>query len=1103
MVQKGPLPPTIISITPGNETASIDFVKNSQGNAPTDFQYSTDNGTTYTSMGTTSSPFTVTGLTNGTTYQVKITASNSEGTSNPSSAVNVTPYTVPAPPTITSGVPGDTIIIVNFTDGSSGGSVIINHEYSTDNGDNYTPCYPVVTTSPFTITGRVNGQLYNVLIKAINAAGSSAPSNMVEVTPQAAEPPSAPTGLSATPSNQSAIISFTAPATGAPILDYKYALSTDSYGIWYLIGTNASPVTVNGLTNNVAISIKLLAVNASGDGTPSAAVTVTPVAGTIPNPPTGLSGSVGVNQVTISFTPGSDGGSVITNYQYATSTDGTSYSSYTAFSPATEAASSVTITGLTNGQAYYFKLKSVNANGVSATASSAVGPLTPAAIAPSPPTSLSIGSIGNQQVTINFTPGYNGGTAITNYQYATSTDGTTYSSYTAFSPATGVVSAVTVTGLTNGTAYYFKLKAVNAIGTGSASAGVGPGTPLTTPSAPTITSISPSNQGATVYFTAPADTGGSAITSYYYSLNGGSYTNTLNVPIDALYGTITGLTNGVSYAVTLKAANVQGKGAASNSVNVTPNVTPDPPTNLTATRGNTTALLSYTAPSGTITNYQYSLDNGSNWTSIGVVTSYTVTGLTNGTTYTFIVRAQNVIGYGSATSPVTVTPATTPSAPTSLTTARGGSGILVITFTAGSTGGNAITNYQYASSTDGYTTYTNVTSFTTTTATIAGLTNGTSYTFKLRAVNTVGNGAVSAATGPTIPAAVPSAPTNLVAVSANQSLIINFTPGNNEGSPILNYNYAISVDGGGSYSTYFTFSPPTGPVSSIVLSGLDNGFLYYVKIKATNLLGDGGESQPVSGTPRQTPNPPTITDFTINGQTVTFSFIPGYDGGAPITNYTFSLDGITFTPFAPPQTTSPLILTSLPQGVSYNFQFQAVSIAGAGTPSTNLSVFVPVTPPQYNPDEIITGDISSSVTNRAIRKSKACSVTAAIARARLIAPCESCPPARYSGPGGVAESDRLFKEINDCAVITASQANILANQSLRGVPESVRIAKTATDVILCSFSPTDPNSRFVQYQGRFIPPACPPPSAEQLNSTLPKPTESCIAQIPSYLRPSH
>ena len=1102
MVGFPPGRPTIGSIIPGNQTAIIYFTKGS-GTAPTDYQYSTDNGTTYTSMGTTSSPFTVSGLTNGLTYQVKITASNSNGTSDPSTATNVTPYTVPDAPTITSGIGGDEIITVNFIDGSSGGSVIINHEYSTDNGDNYTPCSPAVTTSPITITGRVNGQVYGVNIRAINAAGSSDSSNTVEVTPQAPAPPSAPTGLSATPNNESAIISFTAPATGAPILDYKYALSTDSYGIWYLIGTNTSPVTVNGLTNNVAISIKLLAVNASGDGTPSAAVTVTPVAGTIPNPPTGLSGSAGVNQVTISFTPGSDGGSVITNYQYATSTDGTSYSSYTAFFPATEAASSVTITGLTNGQAYYFKLKSVNANGVSATASSAVGPLTPAAIAPSPPTSLSIGSVGNQQLTINFTPESNGGSAITNYQYATSTDGTTYSSYTAFSPATGAVSTVTVTGLTNGTAYYVKLKAVNAVGTGSASAGVGPGTPLTTPSAPTITSISPSNQGATVYFTPPADTGGSAITNYYYSLDGGPYTNTLNVPFESSFGTITGLTNGVSYAVTIKAANVQGKGTASNSVNVIPNVTPDAPTNLTATPGNTTVLLSYIAPSGTITNYQYSSDNGTNWTSIGVVTSYTVTGLTNGTTYTFIVRAQNAIGYGAATSPVTVTPATTPSAPTSLITSRGGSGILIITFTAGSTGGTAITNYQYATSTDGYTTYTSVTSFTTTTATIAGLTNGTSYTFKLRAVNTVGNGAVSAATGPTIPAAVPSAPTNLVFVSADQALIINFTPGNNEGSPITNYNYAISLDGGGSYSTYFPFSPPTGPVSSITITGLDNGFLYYVKIKATNSLGDGGESQPVSGTPRQRPNPPTITDFAINGQTVAFSFIPGYDGGAQITNYTFSLDGITFTPFAPPQTTSPLILRSLPQGVSYNFQFQAVSIAGAGTPSTNLSIFVPITPPQYNPDEIITGDISSSVTNRAIRKSQACSVTAAIARARLIAPCESCPPPRYSGTGGVSESDRLLKETNDCAIITASKANIIANQTLRGVPESVRTAKIGANTILCSFSPTDPNSRFVQYQGRFIPPACPPPSAEQLNSTLPKPTETCVAQIPSYLRPSH
>lgn len=97
---------------------------------------------------------------------------------------------------------------------------------------------------------------------------------------------------------------------------------------------------------------------------------------TVPNPPTSLSATAGNGQISIAFSAGSDGGSAITNYQY--SLDGTNY---TAFSP-TDASSPVVVTGLTNGTSYTIYLKSVNANGVSATASSSVTatPITTASV---------------------------------------------------------------------------------------------------------------------------------------------------------------------------------------------------------------------------------------------------------------------------------------------------------------------------------------------------------------------------------------------------------------------------------------------------------------------------------------------------------------------------------------------------------------------------------------------------------------------------------------------------------------------------------------------------------------------------------------------------
>jgi hypothetical protein len=98
----------------------------------------------------------------------------------------------------------------------------------------------------------------------------------------------------------------------------------------------------------------------------------------IPTIPTGaptsiaVSGSPTVSTVTLTFTPGATGGSDITNYQYALSTDGGStYGSYTALATP-DASSPITITGLASGTAYYVKLKAVNNVGASTVESSAV-----------------------------------------------------------------------------------------------------------------------------------------------------------------------------------------------------------------------------------------------------------------------------------------------------------------------------------------------------------------------------------------------------------------------------------------------------------------------------------------------------------------------------------------------------------------------------------------------------------------------------------------------------------------------------------------------------------------------------------------------------------
>ena len=286
-------------------------------------------------------------------------------------------------------------------------------------------------------------------------------------------PPETPTSLSAIEAPTSVAISFTAgSANGSAITNYKYALSTDggsTYGSFIALDPvdSTTPITVSGLSMNTTYHVKLKAVNDLGDSAASAAVTFTTEG--VPGAPTSLSASsITGSTAAIAFTAGAANGASITNYKFAVSTDNVTYGAYTALDPA-DASTPITVTGLTSGTLQYIKLKAVNSNGDSA-ASAAVSLTTLAT--PGAPTSLSTGSITTLSVAISFTPGAQGGSAISNYQYALSTNGgSTYGSFTALDPA-DATSPITVDGLTADTSYHIKLKAVNDAGAGTESSAV-------------------------------------------------------------------------------------------------------------------------------------------------------------------------------------------------------------------------------------------------------------------------------------------------------------------------------------------------------------------------------------------------------------------------------------------------------------------------------------------------------------------------------------------------------------------------------------------------------------------------------------------------------
>jgi len=114
---KAPNAPTLDSLTPSNGLLLINFTLGGDGGSPiTDIEYSTDNGVTWTSSGQTSSQFSVTGLTNGTTYQVAVRAINAVGVSPSSNVISGTPTaTAPTTPKLDSLTPTSGHLIINFT----------------------------------------------------------------------------------------------------------------------------------------------------------------------------------------------------------------------------------------------------------------------------------------------------------------------------------------------------------------------------------------------------------------------------------------------------------------------------------------------------------------------------------------------------------------------------------------------------------------------------------------------------------------------------------------------------------------------------------------------------------------------------------------------------------------------------------------------------------------------------------------------------------------------------------------------------------------------------------------------------------------------------
>ena len=375
---------------------------------------------------------------------------------------------------------------------------------------------------------------------------------------------------------------------------------------------------------------------------------------------------------------------------------------------------------------------------------------------------------------------------------------------------------------------------------------------------------------------------------------------TVTVGANATTYAATGLSAGTTYYYQVQAINAIGSSADSSPASATTlGGVPIAPSGLTAAAASSSEIdLSWTNNASNQTGFQIDQATNSGFTqnlttvTVGAnVTTYAATGLSAGTTYYYQVRAINAIGSSADSSPASATTlGNVPTAPSGLTATADSSSAIDLSWTNNASNQTGFQIDQATSSdfTQNLTTVTVGANVTTYAAT--GLSAGTTYYYRVRAVDAAGDSANSSPASATTQATVPAAPSGLTATAVSTSQINLTWTSNADNQTGFQIDQATSSD----FTRNLTTVTVGANATTYSATGLSSYTTYYYRVRAIDLAGDSANTSTASATTSVTTTVIPVPDGNFASDATGFYLTAGSGGGFTFTSpLTAALSGWT------------------------------------------------------------------------------------------------------------------------------------------------------------------------------------------------------------------